>query len=352
MDTTPQVIVRTFTALMENGLLPDWLIRQGIRRLLRERALEAGRMSPSEQREANARFLAEMRSTPVALVPDLANEQHYEVPAAFFDLALGPRRKYSCCYYPTGREDLAQAEDAALRLACERADIVDGARILELGCGWGSLTLWMAEQYPAANITAVSNSSSQRAFITSECEQRGFDNVDVVTADMNAFEPPRRDFDRVVSVEMFEHMRNWPELLERVGTWLAPGGKVFIHVFCHRIAAYPYEARDESDWMARHFFSGGMMPSDDLMLHCQDALTVEGHWRIDGGHYHKTCEAWLTNLDANREAALAILSDVYGASEAVRWFRRWRVFFLACSELFAYRNGREWYVSHYRLRPR
>jgi len=352
MVSTSQQLVSTFTELMERGLLPDWVVRQGIRSLLRSRAGILGRQSPCEQLEANQRFLDSMRSAPVALVPDKANEQHYEVPAAFFEEVLGPRRKYSCCYYPESVHGLAQAEEAALALTCERAGIQNGMKILELGCGWGSLTLWTAEQFPAAHLTAVSNSHSQREFIQQTCTERGIGNVTVITSDMNEFAPPDTGFDRVVSVEMFEHMRNWPELLRRIACWLSPDGRLFVHVFCHKTRVYAYAVRDETDWMAREFFTGGIMPSDDLMLHCQEELVVEKRWRLDGLHYHKTSEAWLANLDRRHAEVLRLLSQTYGGGEARRWLQRWRIFFMACSELFAYNRGREWWVAHYLLKPR
>jgi cyclopropane-fatty-acyl-phospholipid synthase len=352
MVPTSQRLVRAFTRLMERGLLPDSLIRWGIRRLIRQRARTLGAPSPSGQLEANRRFLDVMRSSPVALVPDRANEQHYEVPAAFFERVLGPRRKYSCCCYPEGVASLGEAEERALALTCERAGIQDGMKVLELGCGWGSLTLWMAQHYPDSNITAVSNSHSQREFIEHVCTERGTENVHVITSDMNEFTPPDTGFDRVVSVEMFEHMRNWPELLRRIASWLLPDGRLFVHVFCHRTSVYEYETKDETDWMAREFFTGGVMPSDDLILHCQDDLVLEERWRIDGLHYHKTCEAWLSNLDRQRAEVLPLFSASYGAQEAERWLQRWRVFFMACSELFAHNRGREWWVGHYLLRQR
>lgn len=347
-----QRLVRTFMALMEQGVLPDWVVRQGIRSLVRNRATAFLRESPEEQLQANQRFLDSMRSAPVALVPDKANEQHYEVPAAFFKHVLGPGMKYSCCYYLPGAEGLAEAEAAALTLTCERADIRDGMRILELGCGWGSLTLWMAEHFPASHITAVSNAHSQREYIQQACLERGIENITVITSDMNTFVPSDTGFDRVVSVEMFEHMRNWPELLRRVASWLGEDGRCFVHVFCHKTNVYAYIARDETDWMAREFFTGGTMPSDDLMLHCQDDLVVEKRWRMGGTHYHKTCEAWLDNLDRHQKEIRALFSEVYGMDNANRWLQRWRVFFMACSELFAYNRGREWWVAQYLLKPR
>ena len=347
-----QRFIRTFTALMEQGVLPDWMVRQGIRSLVRGRANGFLRDSPDEQLQANLQFLDAMRSAPIALVPDKANQQHYEVPAAFFKCVLGPRMKYSCCFYPPGAESLAEAEVATLALTCERADIRDGMKILELGRGWGSLTLWMAEHFPASHITAVSNAHSQRECIQQKCVERGIKNITVVTSDMNTFAPSDARFDRVISVEMFEHMRNWPELLRRVASWLCADGRLLVHVFCHKTNVYEYIARDETDWMAREFFTGGIMPSDDLMLHCQDDLVVKKRWRIDGMHYHKTCEAWLENLDWHHEEIRAIFSETYGAGNAKRWLQRWRIFFMACSELFAYNRGREWWVAQYLLKPR
>jgi cyclopropane-fatty-acyl-phospholipid synthase len=347
-----QPLVKAFTEAMEQGLLPDRAVRLGIRSLLRNRSASFRRASPSEQMQANQDFLHSMRCAPVALVPDKANEQHYEVPADFFKSVLGPRMKYSCCFYPPGVKSLAEAEAAALALTCERADIRDGMKILELGCGWGSLTLWMAENFPASRITAVSNAHNQREFIQKECVERGIRNVDVVTCDMNAFIPSEPGFDRVVSVEMFEHMRNWPELLRRIASWIRADGRLFVHIFCHKTNAYPYIASDESDWMAREFFTGGMMPSDDMMLHCQDDLVVQKHWRIDGLHYHRTCEAWLANLDRKQKEIEPLFCEIYGVRDAQRRLRRWRIFFMACSELFAYNHGREWWVANYLLMPR
>ncbi|MEP7294960.1 MAG: cyclopropane-fatty-acyl-phospholipid synthase family protein [Burkholderiales bacterium] len=330
---------------VEQGLVPDRVIRLGIRRLLKARLVEMRDDDAEATAALTQTFLDELRGAPLALLPEKANEQHYEVPAAFFGAVLGPHRKYSGCLWPDGVQTLAQAETAALAITCERAGIADGQRILELGCGWGSLTLWMAERYRGSQVVALSNSNSQRQHIETQAALRGLTNVRVITRDMNDFDTAER-YDRVVSVEMFEHLRNWPQAFARVARWLAPNGRFFMHVFAHRGAPYPFVERDASDWMSRHFFSGGMMPSDDLALQCQDDLRLTNRWRWDGTHYQRTSEAWLRNMDDARATLWPLFEQTYGADAAV-WWQRWRLFFMSVAELFGFEEGQQWWVSHY-----
>ena len=328
-------------ALVERGLVPDAIVRRAIRRICARRLREQAAAGP----EAQAAFIASLADAPIALVPGKANEQHYEAPVALFERALGRHLKYSCCYWDAGTATLDDAEARALEMTCERADVQDGQDVLELGCGWGSLTLWMAARYPSSRILAVSNSRLQRQFIVDRAARRGLANVEVVTADMNVFDTDRR-FDRVVSVEMFEHMRNYPLLFGRIASWMRPDAKLFVHVFCHRRFAYPYETAGADDWLGRHFFTGGLMPSAALLPDLPSPLEAKGRWEWDGTHYERTANAWLENLDRARADLMPVFERAYGP-DAARWFQRWRVFFMACAELWGYAGGREWFVSHY-----
>ena len=335
--------------IVERGLVPDALTRHGIRQLCRQRLVSEGINDPAL---ADARFrslLDELRHSPVAIETAAANEQHYELPTRFFQLCLGKRLKYSSCFYETGNESLDEAEEAMLALYCARAQLEDGQDVLELGCGWGSLTLWMAERFPNSRITAVSNSATQRAHIEATCRQRGWNNVTVLTRDVNLLDLELASFDRCVSVEMFEHMRNYDVLLGKIASWLRPRGQLFVHIFCHRNLMYPFETTGDDNWMGRYFFTGGLMPAADTLLHFQRELRIEQRWLLPGTHYQKTSDHWLANQDANRDEVMAVLGAAYGPQEAARWHQRWRMFWMSCAELFGYDGGREWLVAHYRF---
>lgn len=341
----------TFIRIMERGWLPDSVIGFGIRHLLNRR-LEACHAHDGERWQDNVdEFIDSMRTGDVAFAQDKANEQHYELPVEFFETVLGPRLKYSCCLYEPGIQNLAQAEEAMLELTCRRAKIENGQTILDFGCGWGAFSLYVAEHFPKCRIRAVSNSHVQGDWIRQRCAERGLHNVTATTADAAEFDPGER-FDRIVSVEMFEHMRNYEILFRRVASWLNPGGRFFLHIFTHRCAAYPFDIQGDSNWMAQYFFTGGMMPSHSLPLYFQDDLRIEEHWAVDGRHYERTLRDWLAIMDRRKSEVMPILKNTYGEEQADVWFQRWRVFFLACAELFGFHNGQEWWVSHYRFAPR
>lgn len=339
----------------ENGWVPTPLLRVAIRKLLKQRLLSEQSSTAEAAQNRLSQLIEHLSESPVAINTENANEQHYEVPTAFYQLCLGPRLKYSSAYWPNGVATLAAAEDAMLSLYADRAQLMDGQSILDMGCGWGSLSLWLCEKFPRSRIFAVSNSSTQRMYIEQTAAQRGFNNLQVVTADMRQFEPPQT-FDRIVSVEMLEHMRNYRTLFQRVALWLKPGGKFFVHIFTHKEYAYPFNVEGDEDWMAKHFFTGGIMPSDHLLLYFQEHLQITDHWRVDGTHYAKTARAWLENLDRNKFSAIAtfagaVTSESYNAkilaAQARQQFHRWRMFFLACEELWNFAHGREWMISHY-----
>ena len=332
--------------LAEKGLLPDAIIRLGIRRLCRQRLVDASNINETLMEQEHAAWIDVLKESPIALVPEKANEQHYEVPPRLFELVLGDRLKYSSGLWPEGVSSLDESEVAMLKLTTDRAGLVDGQDVLELGCGWGSLTLYMAECFPKSKITAVSNSNDQRQFIEARCEERNLKNVEIITADMNDFETTKL-FDRVISIEMFEHMRNYEKLLGRVNVWLKNKGKLFVHIFSHQKIAYPFEDNDDADWMAREFFSGGQMPSHRLLMSFPGQMKIEKDWRVSGTHYEKTSLAWLQKMDKNKAEVLELFKKTYGESDANSWFQRWRIFFMSCEVLFGFNRGSEWGVSHY-----
>jgi len=339
-------MIKALIKLAEKGILPDPLIRLGIKRLCGQRLSEVSALGPEALEESHQQWIDLSTVSPIAIVPEKANEQHYEVPSRFFELVLGVNLKYSSGYWPKGVSSLDESEQEMLKLTCERARLVDGQDILELGCGWGSLTCFMAQKFPNSKITAVSNSKDQRNFIEQKNDKLNLQNIKVITADMNDFSTDEK-FDRVVSIEMFEHMRNYDELLKRIDGWLNQNGKLFIHVFSHKKIAYPFEDKGDGDWMAREFFSGGQMPSHRLLMSFPGRMKAEASWRVDGTHYEKTSRAWLEKMDKNKKAVVKVFSNTYGEKTANIWFQRWRIFFMSCEVLFGFNEGSEWGVSHY-----
>lgn len=330
--------------LLEKNLLPDALVRLGIRRLLKQRIRE------ETTRYDRAAYVADLKTRALAEQTAAANEQHYEVPTPFYQHCLGKRLKYSACLYPSGKETLDQAEEHMLALYAERAQLADGQHILELGCGWGSLCLYNAQKFPNAKITAISNSTTQKEYIDTEARKRGLTNLRIITCDINAFDITPGQFDRVVSVEMFEHLKNYQLLFKNIARWLKPGGLLFTHIFTHHRLSYHFVARDASDWMSRHFFSGGQMPAHDLLMQFQDDLKLVSDWKVNVRHYQRTAEHWLQNMDAHRDEILSLFRDTYGPDQATKWWAYWRTFYMACAELWGYHNGEEWLVSHYLFR--
>ncbi|NCG13340.1 MAG: methyltransferase domain-containing protein [Planctomycetia bacterium] len=335
--------------LAEKGVFPDPLIRWGVKNLVKERLLEAQHEATGNHFNSLGRFVDSMREASIAEVPELANEQHYEVPEVFFGEVLGKHRKYSSCYYENSNTPLDEAETAMLTLSCQRAQIENGMSILELGCGWGSLSLWMAEQYPDSSVLSVSNSSSQKAYIDSQAESRGLKNLTVITCDMNDFEPEGQ-FDRIISIEMFEHMKNWELLIGKLENVMTENAKLFLHVFSHRIYAYHFLKENDDEWMAQHFFSGGMMPSHHIFDRLDVPLSLESSWFVNGTHYQRTSDHWLEHMNTRKAEIMPILQSTYGSRLAKVWFQRWKIFFIACSELFGYQNCQQWGVSHFLLK--
>ena len=339
-------MIKVLINLAEKGFLPDLLIRLGIKRLCGQRLSEANTLGLEALENSHQQWIDLLTESPVAIVPEKANEQHYEVPPKFFELVLGANLKYSSGYWSKEVFSLDESELEMLKITCERAGLVDGQNILELGCGWGSLTCFMAQKFPNSKITAVSNSKDQRNFIQQKNDKLNLQNIKVFTADMNDFSTDEK-FDRVISIEMFEHMRNYDELLKRIDGWLKQNGKLFVHIFSHKEVAYPFEDKDDGDWMAREFFSGGQMPSHRLLMSFPDRMKIEKDWRVSGTHYEKTSLAWLRKMDTNKIEVLELFKTTYGEKDASEWFQRWRIFFMSCEVLFGFNEGSEWGVSHY-----
>ena len=332
--------------LAEKKLIPDFIIRHGIRILLKKRINSLVSNNPEENIQDKIQFIKAMNLSSIAVVPELANDQHYEIPAEFYNHCLGKHKKYSSCYWDNKTKNLNEAELLSLKLTSKNAKLTNGLNILELGCGWGSLTFWMAKQYPKSKITAVSNSSSQRLHILEQAKKRKLKNISVITEDMNTFNPKVK-YDRVVSVEMIEHMRNHKKLFKKIASWLRPDGLFFMHIFVHKSQPYLFEVEESDDWMSQYFFSGGMMPSEDLPLFFQDDLKIIDQWSWSGIHYEMTANAWLKNIDANKNKVMPVLKNIYGKNDSKKWFQRWRIFFMSCAELWGYENGKEWKVVHY-----
>ncbi|MES2827347.1 MAG: cyclopropane-fatty-acyl-phospholipid synthase family protein [Bacteroidota bacterium] len=335
-----------YDSLIEQDKLPDFVLRQGIKKLLKQRLDDEILPDAEQQQQAFNDLLIELRNSPIAINTADANQQHYEVPTEFYQYCLGRHLKYSSGYWKPGVTDIDTSESDMLELTCQRADLQNGQDVLELGCGWGSLSLFMSARYPLSRFTVVSNSTTQKAYIDAAAKERGIENLTVITADMNTFQILQQ-FDRVVSVEMFEHMRNYKLLLQKVASFLKEDGKLFVHIFTHQTLAYKFEVKDETDWMSKYFFTGGIMPSNHLLFYFNDDLTVENMWAVNGMHYSKTSEAWLTNMDKHKKQIMPIFEQTYGKDQAVKWWVYWRLFYMACAELFGYNKGNEWMVCHY-----
>lgn len=335
-----------YDSLLEKNKIPDFLIRIGIRKLLKQRLQQEKKSTVELQQAHLMKLIEELKNSPIAINTAEANEQHYEVPTKFYQYCLGKNLKYSSGYWKNGVTDINTSEDDMLEITCNRAELKDGQNVLEFGCGWGSLSLFMAKKYPQSTFTVVSNSRTQKLYIDEQAKQRGISNLTVITVNINDFTIDQT-FDRVVSVEMFEHMRNYQKLMKKVADCLKPGGKLFVHIFTHKDVAYKFEVIDETDWMSKYFFTGGIMPSDDLLLYFNEELSIEQHWHVSGMHYSKTSEAWLQNMDKHKAEIIPLFEDTYGKDQSVKWWVYWRIFYMACAELWGYNNGEEWIVSHY-----
>jgi cyclopropane-fatty-acyl-phospholipid synthase len=335
-----------YQSLLEKNYIPDFLMRIGIRNLLKQRLIDEQYATSDLQKKAILNLVAELKKSPIAVETQAANEQHYEVPTSFYQCCLGKHLKYSSGFWKPGVTDINTSESDMLDLTCQRADLQEGQEVLELGCGWGSLSLFMSARFPKSTFTVVSNSRTQKVYIDEEAKKRGITNLTVITSDINILSLTQQ-FDRVVSVEMFEHLRNYQELFKRISSWLKADGKLFVHIFTHKTLAYKFEVKDESDWMSKYFFTGGIMPSNDLFSYFNEHLSIKEQWNVSGMHYHYTSEAWLKNMDAHKAQIMPLFEDTYGKDQAVKWWVYWRIFYMACAELWGYNKGEEWMVQHY-----
>ena len=334
--------------LTELGIIPESVLRVAIKKIIQQRLSEIP-INTEERQSKKTDFIEALRSSPIALSTNQANEQHYEVPPSFFQEIMGSYLKYSCGWFDENTTSLDTAEENMLKLYVERLGIQNHQRVLDLGCGWGSFTLFAAEKFPNSNFVAVSNSNDQIEFIKNTAKARSLENVEAIKQDMNDLSL-EGSFDRIISVEMFEHMRNYGALLKNLGDHLLKDGKLFVHIFTHRDHPYPYEVRGPSDWMSKYFFTSGLMPSHDIFSYFEEDFVVRQSWKINGMHYAKTCNLWLQNHYKNKKTILDIFTGHYPNPR--QWFVRWQLFFLACEELFAYSEGKEWFVSHYLLTPK
>lgn len=338
-----------YSSLLEKNLIPDPLIRKGIRDLLKQRLLTENKGNVEAQQAHLMRFIEALKTPPATVNAAVKKEQVYEVPVEFYKYCFGQHLKHSCCLWNDGVLDINMAEQEMLELTCKRAALENGQQVLELGCGWGSLSLFMAARYPASSFTAVTDSPAQKQYISEQAEQRGITNIKIVSSEMYALNLSGQ-FDRVISVEMFEHIGNYQQLLKMIGHALKPEGKLFIHIFTHKEFAYRFDATDNTNLVSRYFFTGGIMPSDKLLFYFNDDVKIQAHWHVSGLHYQKTAEAWLSNMDANKNNILPLFEQTYGKDEAIKWWNYWRIFYMSCAELWGYNNGNEWLVSHYLLK--
>lgn len=334
-----------YDSLVEKNRVPDFIIRKNIRKLLTQRLQDENKGSTEAQQAHLMQLIEELKNSAIAVETKKTNAPPDELPVEFYQFCLGRHLKYSCGYWEPDVTDLDTSERDMLQLTCIRADLHDGQDVLELGCGWGALSLYMAVNFPKSRFTAVSNSEPQKKYIDEQIIKRGITNLTTITADIAMFTVDQT-FDRVISVEMFEHMRNYQKLLKKISVFLKTQGKLFVHIFSHKEFAYKFE-RNESDWMSKYFFAGGTMPSDHLLLYFNDHVAIEKHWHVNGTHYRKTAEAWLQNMDKHKKEIIPIFEQTYGSEKALKWWVYWRIFYMTCAELWGYNNGAEWMVSHY-----